>query len=573
VLYPLSLLLSPTKGFYIDWYNHLWLIGYYGKHFAVHHVMPLALNTDSRLLEAFPTFYGFLFYPVAGLVSSVTGPLMAVRLAVVLLWVGRFWLVYRLAFQISGHRLISMALACLVSWEIYPLTNLYNRSALTELFATTLLTCAVCAFPLMMMAASSLERMFFLLVTGVALSLTLASHPITALYAVPFCGALLLAGMTATLVGRRTAIGRPVLYGTLLALFVFLTVLPWLYATVGFAKDLMVSVSPTLILFPNDIDHVATRFAPFPYDFRSDLRSPNDVSTPFLDAQVDVALLLLVAALAILGLVGRRDRDAQGTNQEDLLERVLFGTSLVMFLCATVLSVSDWAYQYLPASFKLVQFPYRLITYQNLMLLVAALSAIAPSRTRFCATRTGLVVTTLCLTIAGVGVSVKLSHGLAITETAFAWRPATQSFDDDEALLIRPRTFYGYNDYTFRESPSLPREFRNVVLTVDRGKSFGKVRPATEHFLEAGWIQTNVAASPWNVVLVDGVQVPPDDLRVRGYKLMVRVSPGTHVIDARFIPDPAYVWLRRVSFGAFAIWTGATILLAMLLTLKTALAR
>ena len=136
VLFPLVLLVDINAGFYIDWYNHLWQIGYYGQYFSIHHSMPLILNTPQILLVAFPTFYGYLFYSVFGFLSSLIGPNLAIRLGFVILWAVMFWLTYRVTVEFSQDNLLGFAIGCLVCWAIYTLTNLYNRSALTEVFAS-----------------------------------------------------------------------------------------------------------------------------------------------------------------------------------------------------------------------------------------------------------------------------------------------------------------------------------------------------------------------------------------------------------------------------------------------------
>ncbi|MBI5304100.1 MAG: hypothetical protein HY868_18340 [Chloroflexi bacterium] len=503
-MFPLLLLLSTNTIFYVDWYNHLWQVGYYGKYWAVHGTFPVTLNTDDRLLVAFPTFYGYLFYPVLGIISSLTGPNLAIRLAVLLLWVVKFWLVYKLTFQISKDSGIGMVLACLTSWEIYPLTNLYNRSALTELFATGLVTCSLCSFMLMLMEKSIAKEIFYLLITGVELSLALASHPITALYAIPFFGALLLATILVAFYYRYKELARSVISGTLLCIFVVLVMLPWLYATIIFSKSMRISssawqISPIdsgMAIFPDDIDHVFTRFAFFPYDRRSQLRGISEVSTPFLDAQVDMPLLIFCVTL-ILFVLGK-----ENTNQEGMLRRAfgraLLGVSLIMFCFATFLSLSDLPYRYLPAFVRLIQFPYRLVTCQNLMLFVAALSLLLISQHRFRTKSIRLVVVTICITLGAVGVCVKLSHGFAIVQSAFPWQSYNRNWSDEASYLSLPPTFYGRDDYTFQSASQLPDDFLPLGLPLGQGKDFGRPLPITIYLSESTWMQTNIAASPWN---------------------------------------------------------------------------
>jgi len=123
VLFPFLPMADPNAGFYADWYNHLWLIGYYSQYFAVNHSMPLTLNTHEILLVAFPTFYGQVFYSALGLISSLVGLNLAIRLGFVALWALIFWLIYRLTIEFSQDELVGLAMSCLVWWPIYHLTN------------------------------------------------------------------------------------------------------------------------------------------------------------------------------------------------------------------------------------------------------------------------------------------------------------------------------------------------------------------------------------------------------------------------------------------------------------------
>ena len=302
VLFPLSLLLSVNAGFYVDWENHLWQVGYYGEYFAAHGSLPVTLNTDQAVLVAFPTFYGFWLYSVLGVISSVVGPNLAVRLAIFILWGARFILVYRLSSKFCRDRLICTTLACLISWEIYPLTNLYNRSALTELFAAGLLTCSLCSVFLMILSSQMHAKISYALMTGLTLALAIASHPITALLGAPFLGLVFLVSIPFVMRYRRDNIRFVVITGSVIAIFIALVIAPWTYATLRFAPELKISYGTfgAVIVYSQDIDNLLTRFAPLPFDSRS-LFNASIVSTPYLDAQVDVPLLLFIIILVLAG--------------------------------------------------------------------------------------------------------------------------------------------------------------------------------------------------------------------------------------------------------------------------------
>src|SRR5437899_2951523 len=91
ILFP-TLLLFPIDRFLAwgDWENAIWMTGYFGEHFRQHGSMPQVFNTPECPGLAYPVFYGFLLYPLLGLVSAPAGPQHAVRLAVLLLFAAQF---------------------------------------------------------------------------------------------------------------------------------------------------------------------------------------------------------------------------------------------------------------------------------------------------------------------------------------------------------------------------------------------------------------------------------------------------------------------------------------------------
>ena len=267
VLFPLSLLLNPNASFYVDWTNHLWLIGYYGQYFLVHHRMPLTINTHQLLLMAYPTFYGHLFYSVFGLISSLTGPNLAIRLGLVTLWALMFWLIYRVTLEFSQDRLISLALGCLVCWAIYPLTNLYNRSALTEVFATGLIVCALCSALLMIVLPETRSKISYMFLTGLTFTLS-SEHPITLFFSIIFLGPMLLVMTIMWIRYQKQDIVPLTIITFILAIMIFLVLAPWAYATLLFKNQLAVlgsSGSGVDFIGENLFIH----FLPFPFDSRS----------------------------------------------------------------------------------------------------------------------------------------------------------------------------------------------------------------------------------------------------------------------------------------------------------------
>ena len=93
----------------------------------------------------------------------------------------------------GAAEVLASGAACLAIWTTYGLTNLYNRSALTEFFAVGFLTCAVCYW-FDFLASGDRSTAWRRSRFGLALAVAAGSHPITALLALPLLGLLALAG-------------------------------------------------------------------------------------------------------------------------------------------------------------------------------------------------------------------------------------------------------------------------------------------------------------------------------------------------------------------------------------------
>jgi hypothetical protein len=543
--------------FAVDWYNHLWLIGYFGEFFRIHHRMPEALNAQPTLLIAYPTFYGYLLYSVLGLPGTILSPSVVVRSAVVCLWAIRFVLTYLAARALMQQRLIPLTIACLVSWETYALTNLYNRSALTELFATGLLTSVLCLLILIVRTGDSRVRAGYTFAAGIAVSLGAMSHPITALFGALFLTPLcsVAAAVAVSTPHARRDVGR--LAASLLSVVVFglLVSAPWVYATMSFSSVLKISSKESLAavaLFPHSIDAVLSRFSPIPLDTRS-LAKGLAVSTPYLDAQVNMPLLLLLAFMIgagysrtcrVNGSVARLQSDRAGT--------ILLWTSVALFAVATVASLSAKVYGYAPG-LRIIQFPYRMVTYQNLALLAATFAQLLRIR---CDTSTSqwCVVLTACLTLAATGVMVKFAHVFAVMKTVDQRMPYRVDPADPSEYLRMPRTFYGPHAYTLNTPVRTPAQqnIGHVSFEVGKGTSFGVVQRRLVTVDAPTWVTTNVALSPWNEILIDGTRAVLHTFD--GVHAALRVPAGTHVAGARFAPDQTFVVLRRLSNSAFLLW-------------------
>ena len=572
VLFPLSLLLNVNANFAPDWYNHLWLIGYYGQYFRVHHSMPLTINTHQLLLMAYPTFYGHLFYSVLGLISSLTGPTLAARLGFVALWSLMFWLIYRVTIEFSQDRLISLALGCLVCWAIYPLTNLYNRSALTEVFATGLMVCTLCSALLMIVLPETRSKISYMLLTGFAFALS-SEHPITLFFSIIFLGPMLLVVTIMWLKYQKQDIVLLTMIAFVLVIMIFSVLAPWAYATLLFKNQLgvlKIKSGSSGVFFIGD--NLFTYFLPFPFDYRSFLAGLINVSTPYLDAQVNVPLLLFLLGFGIGTYTNKSKIPASPSHKQ--AGKGLFWTATVLFCLAAILSGSSFLYRYIPV-LDVIQYPYRAVSYIDISVLAAVLALIMIFKGQFRSNTTRLVIVTLCLTLSFSSLLVKLSHAISIMKVATPGQecnnaPIDLNLEsavlnacynlnpiDRSSFLYLPSLFYGKAGYTIRYPGILARDspLVEVDFPVGEGQDFGLALPKIINFSAPTWIITNISSSPWTVILVDDSSIPTSDMITRsGGQLGIKVPAGKHVVEALFSPSRGFLILEKARSVVLILW-------------------
>jgi hypothetical protein len=293
-LLPIALLWHGNNAFYLDWNNHLWIIGYFGEYFRQHWTFPITLNTEQLAGMPYPVFYGYLFYPAAGLISAITGCSFALRLVCSLVFLLQVRQVSKTAETLTGDRFLACAVTVLVSFATYPLTNLYNRAAITEFVAVSLVT-SVCMMWLRIVRTNDTR-----LLSGAALALTFAmgTHPITAIL-----GSLMIALSILAFWPLPRELWNPMGWA---AALIALVMTPWIYAVALFGGKVKVS-GGWIGFFPNTLDHLATRFSPLPWDPRLGTEEGLLWGTPYLDTQINFALLVLAVFLLFRAI--RTDRE------------------------------------------------------------------------------------------------------------------------------------------------------------------------------------------------------------------------------------------------------------------------
>jgi hypothetical protein len=582
--------------FNLDWSNHLWLVGYHSEFYRQHGRMPLALDTPQFGGAAFPLFYGCLFYQVLGWAGTYLNPEVVVRGAAVLLLAAQWLMARRALCRLGASDGLAASMACLLTWAIYPLTNLYSRSALPEFFAVGLLTCALCAWVGLVRASRGRQLARRSLVFGLCYTLAAGSHPITALYSLP-----LLALLACTLVVWRPRLPRRQLLAALAAcaLLGLIVLSPWCYVLVKFRSGLSITRDPVIHSFPESLDWWATRLAPLPFDRRALWEAPARVSTPYLDAQINVPLLLLVGALA-LGVL----RACRGWRR--LWAVCLLAAPLGYSGACLGLSVRPHWFEHLPQVAKMLQYSYRLVTYVNFGLLLAVFVLLRLARdNRSDPTAGGVrahpILLCFLLTLSGCGVALKLLHAhvARVPDASVAERWARHGLpytywsgggavfkgqDYGPRLAEAPRTFLCFRDYMIPTTfPPLSepegRALRPAPLPVQGGNPFGLYGALQLHFNQAGFAGTQVLPFPWCSFRIDGLPVPAETLRTwpgeglggwEGPRVAVPVPAGSHRLEYHFEPTRSWRVLSTAGRVALLGWVGAIVALHIPLRLRGA---
>ena len=556
-LAPLVLLFLPGHGFGIDWASHVWLTSYFGEYFRHHFSFPEVLNTNQLSGMPQPIFYGFLLYPMLGLISAITGADIAVRIAVLVVLLTQSRQVFRLVLQVSNDRAISLLTTTVTCWSTYALTNLYNRGALNELFAVALLTSAVCAFARFILLEPEQRKPLVLLNGFLLFVLAAGAHPITALF-----GGLFLAVVVAALFFIARERRRMMRWFAVGACGAALILSPWIYAVLKFNSSLTVSQKwAKIAYFKNDIDSISSRLMPFPYDGRMSGQThlPRYMS-PYLDAQVTAGLLILALALSAHVFWKCRHDIRKNPGRFSIV-----AAGWTMFLLLFALSVTPSLGLAMPSIFKNLQFAYRLVSYLNLCLLLVIIGTFVAIRASTeknllpIAAKKWLLSGTLAVAV--FGLAIKLYHASAVVTTT----ARTTGDNARDQVLQLPDNFYGWEAYAItRNSIENLSPEAAVLMKVGKQSAFGEVPSVTVELATAQNVLIHVQPFPWNQLLVDGRAVSDNETRRLTSGTIVKMPAGKHEISYRWRPEAAWSWLNITSRVGIFLWLSMAIALCVM---------
>lgn len=292
IFFQISLLLIFWgRPFYVDWTNHVWMTQYYATYFMQHGTFPTTIDTIEIFGSSSPLFYGVFFYPFTSILSIFIGADAAIRIICCFLFLTPI-LTFTILFRsFTNHRYLPILLSIVINSSIYQLTNLYQRSALTEYAAYQLLLISI---SLIFYGATRKSK-----IGNIALSLgfacaalSLGTHPITFYTFSIFVGLLSLLNFFSL---RRIIINSQIPQIIFWTITTFFILLPWIINTIKYQKKLLIGiVTKQLTYFPTSIDSFLGKIGFFYIDPRVLTRGMHATSTPFLNAPFSLSLLLIL---------------------------------------------------------------------------------------------------------------------------------------------------------------------------------------------------------------------------------------------------------------------------------------
>lgn len=542
---PCFLLFDIHSDFYNDWFNQLWVIGYTGSYFLTHFNFPDVLNTSQVVGVSLPIFYGSGLYHLLGLLCNAFNPHVAVLIGAYALYSLQHGSLVFLLTRMTLPRWFASMAGIIVTFAVYPLTNLYNRGALTEFFATLAMTIAITALLLSLTLERREQKKLWFIISLLMFGFMAMAHPITLLNAGIFMS------FFCPLLWLSLQLPLRKIFLPLLSIPLTLCVLlsPWLYATLTLGDELSITKKVFFYLYPNDIDWIVTRLSPVLFDRRLWHTPFNQIPTPYLDAQANLFLLgiALLPAILIIRQCGLYRRFL-------LLVSVMFAAFWFYMWC----SVSIYPYDHLlPLSYRIIQFPYRLVSFINLaaLCLLFGIGLWVKSRkiTLLFPQGTKTLAIVLC-TAASCAFVQKMIHASAVKTPS--QNTVFLTLDDQKKFLQPPSTMYGLFEYVtagLYENQTVPPA-GDVSFPVSPD-SFGDVPPLNISAPTTGWYKTNVYAFRWNDVLIDQ-KIPPYYL-TNGQVLSVHLTAGNHELQYIFNPPAVFrilTYVSQATAGAFIIY-------------------
>ncbi|MDZ4675957.1 MAG: hypothetical protein SGI74_00475 [Oligoflexia bacterium] len=526
-------------GFTGDWRNQFWFITYYAEYFLRHFTFPDMFHSQQAIGMPAAIFYAAPFYKLMAIPAIILGTGIAFRLVILGVLLFQYYCIEKLFSELSGNQKLSRVIAIIWTLSIYPMTNLYNRSALMEFVAFALLTSSICLLCLITLQSEKYLRFSFMSLMGFCFTLAAGIHPITAVYGGTFAIVTFLTLLKLSKNRKKIFLALLPLVGLSL-----LCLAPWVYATANIYPQLAVAQKINSIdLFFDPAKLWWLRLLPFPFDPRMTYKETDPLPI-HMDTQISVLLIVLLIYFI------RRTHLKFGKNG------ILILVGCILFSVSYWLSISLTPWGYLPEIYKSAQLSYRLTAYCNLALLLALAGCfVGGGRLKVNFGSRGFKIITV-----GLLVSACFAHTLKIAHAFRAQESKedkyTRFLSEKDGLLAYPPTLYSADSYVvtgLNEKMPVVNEVQKIQIPflITTGKNFGKVDELNINLESEKFVLTNVQAFPWSQILLDGETTK---LYEHDNKYALKIPAGAHTIAYQLKLPTVYSILSVISTMLYLLW-------------------
>ena len=511
----LTPILFTDRTFSTDWGNHFWLIWMQGRNITDLGEPSYFLQSSLGAFYPYYAFYGGSTYAALGVFSSLLSPEAAVVVgyagALAAAYLGWTWIAVQLG--IRGWQ--SQLPGCIAITAPLAVTNLYGRGDIPEAIATSVI-------PLIAASALSMFRERRLRLSSAAvyvigIAVLTGTHTLTLAWGTTFllvCAALLGACYWRLAV-ERTRRGLAVAGLTVLGAGIN----AWILVPLVLYHSRLVERQPDPINLTAYTDPERL------FSLLRDSGSPYPIVTADINAQLPVLALLwaLFCGAAYWRFLAPESRR---------LALALLGLGATLLL----LVLSPELIEELPQTLRFIQFPYRILTYVDLVVVgLVTLALAAVQRERSTALLPSLALA--CIAIFNFALSV---------DQIFSVRSWLNGRDEAHlSSATPPRSWYAPRQFADGSAPLVEPTLDVAQLMVRRGEEeFTAVYPRGP----AGTVETGIATGSY---FVDVSGARPAGRTADGL-MIIRLPRASHprrvVVDAAL--EPAVVVGRWLSVAA-----------------------
>jgi hypothetical protein len=229
---------------------------------------------------------------------------------------------------------------------------------------------------------------------------------------------------------------------------------------------------------------------------------------------------------------------------------------------ALYISVDSRTNAWAPVFSGNLQMAYRMVSYLNLIILMALIVLWRfPTKMKIADRNNNgeIILLTLVTTLGLCGVILKLLHASIILPEGDRFGYPRLRHDQDE-LLALPGSFYSAQNYAARGkmkilSAETLKVSGNANIPVLKDDQFGEAGEVSfETKQNDAWVITNVYIFPWNHLILNGEFVPASQLAAASESLAVQIpKAGKYRLTYQFVPDPIWLILRKTSSWSIGV--------------------